>query len=574
MRLLTLFLLLSACDGPAQEAAPERAKPSLQRDSLVIAVASDPKDLLSLVSSSAADQAVLEATSPAPMDVDFDCKISYVPDLAKSWIFGPDGKSITLTLRDDLTWEDGTPITADDYAFTYALAADPTVHYPNAEALRRLDPAARPRVVDPHTVEFRFTEAYDHATMLSHLAIPLVPKHVLDSPTVDRANLRSHPLNGSAPMSGGPFRIGEWEKGSKLVLVPNPAFHGSRNETSKLEKVIFKVIPEYKDRIDALAKGEVDLVDAVQVADADAISAKHPDIAFHRRGWRSMDYVAWNSLDPADYKAHTTGDVRPDPDAVKPHALFGDKALRRALTEAIDIDGLIQKLLTSEASGDVYGRPAVSTITPALCSVHNDAIVRIVHDSGAAKAALGALGWTDTNNDGWLDRDGQPLRFTLLTNAENPRRGQAAELIAAELKGIGVDMQVEPLAQDALLARLRARDFDAALTGLSAGLWVDPAPVWARDAEFNFTSYRSPEAMALLAKGLAEPDPDLARPIWKQFQQVVYDDQPVTFLYWMDELVGLSTRFRSPVIDIVAPYRRLSEWSVPIDKVKYKVDAP
>lgn len=564
-----MWLGVLGCSAPGVPPTPERPKPQAQRDSLIIAVASDPKDLLSVVSESAADSAVIEATGVQPMDVDFDCRMTYKPALASSWIFSADGRTITLSLRDDQVWEDGRPITAEDYRYTFDLAADPNVGWPERASLRRLDADARPKVVDAHTVAFQFTEAYDRATMLSHITLPLVPRHILDAPTVDRASLRTHPLNTTAPMAAGPFRIASWEHGKKLTLDPNEKFVGPKEYKPKLKHVIFTVIPDYADRIAALARGDVDLVDAVSVADADTLATDHPELAFHRRGWRSLDYVAWNNLDKDDYQVQAAAGAI-DETSIRPHPLFGDADVRRALTQAIDIDHLIQTLLVSPNSGEVYGRPAVGTITPALCSTHNDAIVRLGFDPAAARSRLQALGWADSNGDGWLDKETRPLRFSLLTSSGNPRRAAAAGMIKENLTAIGIDVQVETLAPEALVDRLRRHDFDAALTGLSAGLWVDPSPVWGTGAEYNFTGYRNPEVDALLAAGLAEPDPERARPIWRQFQQRIYEDQPATFLYWMDEVVALHTRFRNPTIDIVAPYRRLWEWSVPIDRVKYK----
>lgn len=572
MPLLALVLVFCGCQEAAKDAAPpSQPAPKAQRDTLKIAVPAEPRDLLGVISQSSSDSAVIEATSAVLMEPDFDCRITWQPSLAQSWVFSTDGRGVTLTLREDRAWEDGVPVTAADVAFTYALLADPKVASPRAEVLTRLDPEARPRVIDAHTVEFRFTESYDRAAMLADLAVPLAPAHVLDMPTVDRSKLREHPIDGAAPVSGGPFRLSDWKRGERLTLIPNPQYGGKKAELSKLEKVELDVIPAYADRLAALAAGQVDLVDGVLVEDADRLAEDHPEIAFHRRGWRTLDYVAWNSLDSADYaaKAASAGG-KPDLATVAPHRLFGDRELRRALTAAIDVDGMIKALLTSEASGEVYGRPAVGTITPALCSAHADAIVRIPFDPAAARTQLEALGWTDSNGDGWLDHEGTILRFELLTSDGVPRRTLAATRIQDALKAVGIDMKVTPLAQEALLERLHNRDFDAALTSLGASLYVNPTPMWSATGDYNFVGFRSEAADALLARGLAESDADAARAIWREYQQVVYDEQPATFLYWVDDLVALHNRFRSPVIDVIAPYRRLQDWSVPIDRVKYR----
>ncbi len=125
-------------------------------------------------------------------------------------------------------------------------------------------------------------------------------------------------------------------------------------------------------------------------------------------------------------------------------------------------------------------------------------------------------------------------------------------------------------ASNTFFERLRKRDYEAALSGWSAGLFVDPSAIWGPDSEFNFTSYRNPEVADLIAKGLSTPDPEAAKPIWMDLQQKVYDDQPYAFLYWMDEIVAVHSRFENTTVDILSPYRNLDDWSVPADKVKYK----
>lgn len=563
---------VAGCTGGGADPEAGATKPGGTRDTLIIAAQSDVKDLMYVVSQAASDAAVIDALSMPPMDTEFDCKLSFTPAYATSWEFSPDGTSILLHLRDDLKWQDGTPITAEDYKFTYDLVTDPVVASPRRDLAQFMKPDARPFVVDANTVRFDFDHEYDHNTMLSHIALPLSPKHLLDSPSVDRASLRSHPVNATSPLASGPWKVAKWDKGQSLVLVPNEAFSGPKQYQPKLNRVIFKVIPEYATRVLELENGSVDVMEQLLVADADRIRAEHPEITLKRRGWRSMDYVAWNSLDSADYKARKEAlpaGQTPRYEDVKPHPIFGDKEVRKALAGAIDVDRLIRELLTSKVTGDVYGRASVGTITPALCGVHNDAIQPIPHAPDAAKARLAELGWTDSNGDGWLDKGGIPLRFTVLVNTGNSRRSKAAEMIQADLKSVGVDMQIDQLETNTFFERLRNKDYEAALAGWSAALFVDPTSFWGRDSQFNFTSYHSDRVDALLKAGLAEPDYEKAKPIWQELQQVIYDDQPYAFLYWMDEIVAVHGRFQNTAVDVLSSYRKLYQWSVPVDKVKY-----
>ncbi len=543
-----------------------------RRDTLVIGVPSDAKNMLYVVSNSSADSSIIEATSTELLDSDFDCSLTFKPSLAKDWTFSDDGTQIAMTLRDDLTWADGTRVTARDVAFTYDLVADTKVASARMEMTRHMLPDGRPLVVDDTHIVWKFSRAYDRTTMLAHTGVALAPAHLLKA--ADRGSLRSNPLNAQMPVSSGPWKVAAWEKSARLVLAPNAAWTGPAERSPRLRRVIFKVLPEYATRLVELENGAIDLMEGILVADADKLAAENPRVKLHRRGWRSMDYVAWNSLDPEDVKraraALPTGS-KLDPSTVKPHAIFADREVRRALAGAMDVEKLIRDLLTSKVTGEVYGRPSIGTITPALCGVHNDDVARIPFDPAATRARLEALGWKDTDGDGVRnDATGRPMRFSLLINAGNARRERAAILVQSQLKQVGVDAQLEKIESNTFFERLRKRDYEAALSGWSAGLFVDPSSIWGETSEFNFTSYRNPHVQELIAQGLSQPDPALATPIWRELQAEIYDDQPYAFLYWMDEIVGVDERFQDTTIDILSPYRDLERWNVPADKVKYR----
>jgi len=286
------------------------------------------------------------------------------------------------------------------------------------------------------------------------------------------------------------------------------------------------------------------------VTDADAL-ALDADLTLRRRGWRTMDYVAWNTVDAER----------------APHPLFADREIRRALGRAIDTDALIRDLLTSPTTGEVYGRPAVGTVTPALCGAHNDAIRPLPFAAEDARARLFELGWADTNADGWLDKDGRAFRFRLIFNDDSPRRAGAAERVAANLRAIGVDVELEPLDSAVFFGRLRAGDYDAALSGWTASLYVDPSVIWGPESEFNITRYTNPEVTRLLGEGLAERDGARAAQKWQELQTVIYEDQPYAFLYWTDEIVAVHSRFQDARIDLLAPWRDLAAWHVAPDAV-------
>lgn len=547
---LALSLSLGACSGGGGGEQKDAAAGGEVKDTLVIASLSDIGNLNSVVYETASDSEVLEQLSFPTVDADFDCSLKKLPGLATSWEWNEDGTILKMELRDDITWEDGKPVTAEDIAFTYELVGDPTVASPRIESVEHMKPDARPKVVDAKHIEWHFTRAYDRDTQMAHASsLALVPKHVFG--TADRATLRGNE-HSNRPLSYGPWRFAKHEPNQRYILEPNPKFTGPESYRPRLARVIFRVIPEYATRLIELESGGVDMMDGVLVVDADRLREEHPEIRLVRRGWRSNDYIAWNLTNP----------------------LFQDLRVRKALALGTNIDDMIAKLLTSK-TGEKYARHSTGTITPALCGVHNDDVKPLPFDAAEAKRLLADAGWRDTNGDGVVDKGGQKLEFTLNTNTGNKRRADVAVLFQANMKDIGVAVNIGPIESNAFFENLRQRDFDAALGGWSAGLFVDPSPLWHCDTAekknpFNFTSYCNPDVDALIDQGLATPNPKDSAPMWKEMQAKIYADQPYLFLYWIDEIVAIHSRFENVTIDILSRLNNLHEWEVPPDKVKYK----
>lgn len=548
------LLALTACGGgedAARVGLPSEGVPQTEtRDTLVIGAQADIGSLLSVVQESASDSDLLTTLSYPLVDSEFDCSIKKKPGFAQEWRWSDDGKVLSMTLRDDLRWEDGRPVTVEDIAFSYDLVADPKVASPRFSAIERMEPSGRPKVIDATHIEWHFSEAYDRDTQMSHAAVvPLVPKHALDS--ADRGTLRGHEM-AKKPLSYGPWRLASHEPNNLFVLEPNPNFTGPDAERPRLNRVIFRVLPEYSTRLLELETGKIDMMQQVLVPDADKLRKEHPEIRLVRRGWRSNDYIAWNLKDP----------------------LFQDVKVRTALAHAVDIEDMIAKLLTSD-TGEAYAKRSVGTITPALCGVHNDDIVPLSHDGERARALLAEAGWTDTDADGVLDKNGKPFEFTLTTNTGNKRRADIQILVQAQLERIGVRVNLEKQESNSFFENMRKKDYQAAVAGWSAALFVDPTTLWHCDTEtqkyeFNFVSYCNPEVDKLMEQGLRTPDPVQSAPIWRDVQARIYEDQPYLFLWWQDEIVAIHERFENTKIDVLSPINDLHQWEVSPNKVKYK----
>ncbi|HKB17179.1 MAG TPA: ABC transporter substrate-binding protein [Planctomycetota bacterium] len=470
-----------------------------------------------------------------------DCRLTYEPFLATGWEFSPDGLTLTYHLRKDVVWDDGVPATAADVAFSYDLLADDAVASVRKSVVSRM---RRPpaEALDPHTVAFRFTEAYDRDSMMSHTGLNLVPKHLLEK--ADRKTFRGNPY-GRAPVGTGPFKFGHWKPGEEVVLERNPQSKGRR--VPLLDRVIVRQVPEPAAQIAAIRAGEADMLETIVESDVEPI-LETGDYRILRRGMRALEYVAWNNRNP----------------------LFSDRDVRRALTMAIDRGQLLETLCS--AGGVVYGQPAIGTVAPLLCKAYASDVLPLPFNPAAAAALLDARGWTDSDGDGVREKAGKRFSFTLITNTGSPRRRREQELVRAMLAKVGVEAVPRDMPMDELNDRLRKRDFDAAVAGRSASLYIDLTPEWHSGEEnaFNYASYANSQVDALIGEALREQEPGRAADLWKQVQRLIHEDQPFTFLYWRDLLVPIHKRFRDVRTNVLATLFMAEEWWVPRAQQKYR----
>lgn len=534
--------------GGTKAAAPTENGP---RDMLVIGTQADLGNLNPVVYETASDAMVLQNTNMQTLNSKFDCRLEYSEGLAESWEWSDDNRTLTMKLRKDINWSDGKPTTAYDLAMAYELAGDPEVASPRIGYLEHMVDGWKPKVIDEHTVAFQFNGDYDRTTLTAEsAALGQMPKHIWEG--AERATLRTHPKSMD-PVINGPFRLAKHEPNNRYVLEPNPAFSGPAEMKPRLKRVVFRVLPEYTTRLIALKNGEIDMMDSINVEDADRLREENPEINIIRRGWRTMDYVAWNTKD----------------------ARFSDNRVRTALAMAVDLNEMMAKLLTGK-DGTSYGRKATGTITPEFCDAYNDDIKPLDYNADKARELLAEAGWTDTDGDGWLDKDGATFEFTLSTNTGNKRRADVQILMQDYFKRVGVKVNLEKIESNTFFKNLREKNFEAAIAGWEAALFVDPSTFWASDTDevkrpFNFTSYSNAKVDELIDKGLHTPDPKEAAPIWREVQSIIYADQPYLFLWWRDELVGLHSRFDNAQVNVSSRLFHLYEWEVAPDKVKYKL---
>jgi peptide/nickel transport system substrate-binding protein len=337
-----------------------------------------------------------------------------------------DGKSVTWKLKQNLKWSDGQPFTAADVVFTYQFIANPKVASVSAgtyDAIKSVE------AIDNHTVRINFKDvnpAWSLVFVGGEGAI--LPKHIYEQ--YNGANAREAPAN-LKPVGTGPYRVLEFRSGDTVIYEPNPEFR-------QADKLSFQKI-ELKGGGDAtsaaravLQTGDADFAYNVQV---EAPVLKQLETA--GKGKVITNYGA--QMERINLNHSNSDRVAPSGERSSidyPHPLFNDRAVREAVSLAIDRDTIAEQLygVTGKATANFLVAPEqyVSKNTS--------------YEYNLEKAAklLDKAGWVDSNNNGTRDKNGVEMQLLFQTSV-NPLRQKTQTLVKQGLQSIGIGVELKSI---------------------------------------------------------------------------------------------------------------------------------
>ena len=518
---LTLAALtLSACNdrtvpgGSAGEGTP------VQGGTAIISRVSDFDAFNQFVSTDYDTGQVLRYMLFMPL-VRLDADFEYEPYLAESFEMAEDGLSLTFRIRDGVRWHDGTPVTAADVVWSIEKYMDPALAFANSQYFQFVD---RVEMTDPQTVVVYFTEPHSDA-LSDFLEWEPKPKHLLEN--VASTEMRNSPFNQN-PVGNGPFRFVSWNPNQQVVFEANPDFVFGR---PNLDRVVFRIIPEQTTELTELLTRTIDFIRGVPPAEADRV--RNSAVArLMTYPTRSYVFLAWNTKNP----------------------LFEDARVRRALSMGINRQQIVDALLYG------FGSVAVSDVMPFQWQ-YDESLQPWPYDPEQASRLLAEAGWTDTNGDGILDKDGRPFRFTLETNQGNDLREDIIVIIQNDLARLGVQAQPRLAEWNSLIDRLKRGEFESVVSGWSVDFKFDPTEtLGCNGGVYNYPSYCNPKADSLVQAGLTTLEEDEALPLWHEYQAIIHQDQPYTFIYYADERLGVSNRLQGVVGDARGHLVSIADW--------------
>lgn len=428
------------------------------------------------------------------------------PFLAKSWEISEDGLEYTFTLRDDVTFHDGTSLNAQAVQATFDRIMDPATA--SQSAISALEPYESSEVLDDYTIKVTLSEP--SAIWLRNIASGVVG---IASPAAVEALGDQF---ARAPVGSGPFIITEWRDNESVTIVRNPDYNWapevfSHQGAPYLDSIIFRFIPEDQVRFGTLETGETTIIEDVPPLFVRFLE-DNPDIE-----QLAVPYPG----SPRQFMINTQ------------QAPTDDLAVRKAILYAVDLQGMIDNLY-----GGVYpiGNGPMSAATyGATEGIFED---KYGYNPEMANQVLDEAGWV-MGDDGVRTKDGERLTIVANVLADVPAYGEMTQAVQAQLSEVGMEVELKPLARSPWYASNAEGDYN--IVGMA--LWsTDPnmlRMLYGTDGSvFTWSHYSNEEFDALVNEGARLSDADSRLELYSQAQQILMDDAVVLPIYDQVNILG------------------------------------
>jgi peptide/nickel transport system substrate-binding protein len=431
--------------------------------------------------------------------------------LADYWEIAPDGKTYTFYLNQNATWHDGTPVTAADVVFSFDALASPDTGSVYTGSFN--DSVASYRAVDDHTVEIVAKEPL--YTFLYDLVAYIVPKHIWES--VSLKDWKNDPgATGADPsrvIGSGPFTFQEWKQGDSVTLNANKDYYG---KAPYIDTYIFRVWPDQTGMVNGLLNGEVDTAE-LEPSDIAGVEGS-PGIAVKHYPTRGFVYYEFNLDSTVTTK-------------------WQDPRVRQALMYALDRESIVQNILLGYAEVAQGTQPTIS-----YAYAPDEVKTKYTYDPEKAKSLLSEAGWTDSDGDGVVDKDGESLSFEYLYPSGTNIYEQLVAYIQDTWKAIGVDVTPRALEFPALIeATTTNPTFEIAQYGFFWDATFIQDAMFGCDqyqVGFNDMKYCNEEEDKLNAEAKRTFDEAKRRDLLIAAENIVNDEQPIAVLYFSQAHAG------------------------------------
>lgn len=498
-------------------------------------VGADMKSSNPIMGSSAVEFEVSSLTGFGLFSFDWNFIPFAVADTVVSWETSKDKLYDKVILRDDLTWSDGVPITAHDIVFTFKTIMNPKVPVP---------------AVRSGTDQLKWIEAYDDQTLVFfhkeslptnvwNLNFPIIPKHIYEKELETDPTLQDskyHVKYENNPVTGGPYLLEKRVRGQEIILRRRESWYMQNGKQVRnrpyFERVRLRIIKDPNTALLALKKGNIDEM----ALNPELWKTQTNNDEFYETCTKANGlewvyfYFGWNCKT----------------------LFFQDKKVRQAMSYAFNHKEMLDELcygLYQPCTG-IYHETAWMSPKPMTKPYQQNL--------DKAEDLLDAAGWIDHDGDGIRDKKfgGKiiPFRFTIMT-ANRPLSLSICTLLKENLEQIGILCDVKPTEFTVMQDRARTHKFQAMFGGWGTGTDPDTSiNLWKTGAGRNYGEYSNSEVDKLFEEGRREFDTEKRAKIYGKIHQILYEDQPYTWLYFRNSFYGFNKDLRGYVFSPRGPY--------------------
>ncbi len=441
-----------------------------------------------------------------------DEKGNLVPDVAESIQISEDGTTYNVQIRRDILFHDGNPLTASDFAFTIALIQDPDLKSPLRGEWNDVDV----EIINDYEIQITLDEP--HVPFMENLTVGILQRALWSELPIEQIPFSHH---NTESIGTGPYQISDSLRSSSGLikafrLTPHPYSPQAR---AKISTIVLQFYQNENEILKALNDKKISSSPSLSAKVATNVNTDHYDIIKHPLPRTFGIFLNQNRS-----------------------ASLRDQSVRRALSEVIDRNILVEKILHSN------GIPIHSPIPPDFLAVESPSLTEYPETKTSttttenrqdiASQHLRNGGWSKTEDNTWkkeIDEQDVEIHISLVT-ANNPMFEAVASYIAEQWESIGIKVTITQYEEaDLVQSILRPRDFEAVLYGADIKRGIDLYPFWhssqKSDPGLNIAQYTNIDADSLLEKIGTQTDTSDREKMIREFEQLIITELPAIFLF-------------------------------------------
>lgn len=503
---------------------------------LVTAISSDTPNMNILINNEATASTFNSLCSSTLAARNLENPDNFEPLMAESWNVSPDKLTYTIILKKGILWHDFTDpvngkkwkdkeVTAEDFKFYLDVIRNPKT---NCGPLRvYYKDVDRIEIINKYKFKVVWKVRYFQSKNLT-LGLSPLPRHLYHAypGPFDPLKFNDDHRRNRMIVGCGPYRFLRWDKDRRVVFVRFEKYFGKKyGIMPPLEYRVYEVIKHPNTRFQALLSGKLDQLGLtpeqwVKRTDSDVFKegGKIKKMKYLARGY---SYIGYNLKNP----------------------IFKDRRVRIAMTHLVDRERILR---------DIYHNLGKIVTGPFFynSSAYDKTIKPYSFDIQKAKKILAEAGWKDTDGDGILDKNGKKFTFTFMQIANHPTQPKILPLIKEDMEKAGIDMKIQVLEWAVYIERLEQKNFDVCLLGWTTGYEADPYQVWHSSQadklhSSNHICFKNAEADRLIEEIRQTFDPKKRAELCHQFQKILHEEQPYTFLFASYNLIAQNNRYRN-----------------------------